>query len=83
MKIIIDETTYAGSPQEIVKDLMGLLFDQPDVTDAESYIRYIQGVYKSVFAEEMSLPNSDLDGRIRAMFAILEDVGYAEVLEYA
>jgi len=31
----------------------------------------------------MALPEADLDGRIRAMFAILEDAGLAEVIEYA
>ncbi len=83
MKIIIDETTYIGSPTGIVNELRRLLFDKPDVTDTESYIKHIQNTYKQVFNREMALPDAGIDGRIRAMFAILEEAGYAEVLEYA
>lgn len=83
MKIIADETIYEGTPEEIVGMLRELLFDRPDVTDTESYIRYIQGTYKRVFAQDMILPETKLDGRIRAMFAILEDAGLMEVVEYA
>ena len=83
MKVIIDETTYSGSPVEIVNELRKLLFNRPDVTDAEGYIHYIQDTYKRVFEQNMALPDAGLDGRIRAMFAILEDAGLAEVIEYA
>lgn len=83
MKIIADETIYEGTPEEIVGKLRELLFNRPDVTDTESYIRYIQGTYKRVFAQDMILPETKLDGRIRAMFAILEDEGLLEVAEYA
>lgn len=83
MKVIIDETTYSGSPVGIVNELQKLLFNRPDVTDAEGYIRYIQSTYKRVFEQNMALPDAGLDGRIRAMFAILEDAGLAEVIEYA
>ena len=82
MKIIIDETTYSGSPTDIVNELRKKLFNRPDVTDAEGYIRYIQDTYKRVFEQDMILPNADVDGRIRAMFAILEDAGLAEVIEH-
>ena len=83
MKVIIDETTYSGSPVGIVNELQKLLFNRPDVTDAEGYIRYSQSTYKRVFEQNMALPDAGLDGRIRAMFAILEDAGLAEVIEYA
>ena len=82
MKIIVDETKYEGTPEEIVGKLRELLFDKPDVMDAESYIRYIQATYKRVFERDMILPDTDLDGRIRAMFAILEEAELAEVIEY-
>ncbi|MDD3921209.1 MAG: hypothetical protein PHO41_08585 [Eubacteriales bacterium] len=82
MKIIVDEIKYEGTPEEIVGKLRELLFDRPDVTDTESYIRYIQGTYKRAFAQDMILPETKLDGRIRAMFAILEEAELAEVLEY-
>lgn len=83
MKIIADETIYEGTPEEIVGMLRELLFNRPDVTDTESYLRYIQGTYKRVFERDMALPEADLDGRIRAMFSILEDAGLMEVIEYA
>ena len=83
MKVIIEETTYIGSPSSVVNELRRLLFNRPDVTDAESYVRYIADTYRSVYNREMVLPDTDLDSRIRAMFAILEDNGLAEVLEYA
>jgi hypothetical protein len=66
-----------------VNELRRQLFFRPDVTDAESYVKYIQETYRRVYGKEMVLPDIDLDSRIQAMFAILEDHGLAEVLEYA
>lgn len=83
MKVIIEDNTYIGNPQAVVNELRRQLFFRPDVTDAESYVKYIQETYRRVYGKEMVLPNIDLDSRIQAMFAILEDHGLAEVLEYA
>lgn len=83
MKVIIEETTYIGSPLSVVNELRRQLFNRPDVTDAEGYVRYIQETYRRVYDRDMMLPDVDLADRIRAMFAILEDDGLAEVLEYA
>lgn len=83
MKIIIEDNTYIGNPQAVVNELRRQLFFRPDVTDAESYVKYIQETYRRVYGKEMVLPDIDLDSRIQAMFAILEDHGLAEVLEYA
>ena len=83
MKVIIEDNTYIGNPQAVVNELRRQLFNRPDVTDVESYVKYIQETYRRVYDRDMALPDTDLDSRIRAMFAILEDDGLAEVLEYA
>ena len=81
MKVIIEDNTYIGNPQAVVNELRRQLFNRPDVTDAESYVKYIQETYRRVYDRDMALPDTDLDSRIRAMFAILEYDGLAEVLE--
>lgn len=83
MKIIACDKTFEGSPREIIESLRELPLDIADIPDAEAYIRHIQRTYKMAYGKEMVLPDFDLDGRIRAMFAILEDAGLMEVVEYA
>lgn len=83
MKIVAYEQTFAGSPQDIIESLRGLLFDVADVPDTEAYIRHIQRTYKLAYNKDMVLPDTGLDGRIRAMFAMLEEAGLMEVLDYA
>lgn len=83
MKIVLDEATYEGTPSEIAENLRGLLFDAEIAPDAESYIQYIQNTYKRVFERDMTLPETDLDGRIGAMFTMLEEAGLMEAIEYA
>lgn len=82
MKICVYDRTFEGSPMEIVESLRQLLFNITDIPDAEAYIRHIKRTYQMAYNREMILPNVDLDGRIRAMFAILEEAELAEVLEY-
>ena len=83
MKIIIDGIAFSGSPTEIVDTLRELLFEETEPPDIEGYIAHIQNAYLKMLGREMILPQTTLDGRIRAMFAILEDAGLAEVIEYA
>lgn len=83
MKIVAYEQTFEGTPQGIVYSLRELLFDVADIPDAEGYIRHIRHTYECAFGREMALPDVGLDGRIRAMFAILEEAGLMETLEYA
>lgn len=83
MQIIIDGIAFSGSPTDIVDTLRELLFEETVPPDIEGYIAHIQHAYIQVFGREMVLPHATLDGRIRAMFAILEDVGLMEVIEYA
>lgn len=83
MKIIIDGMAFSGSPTDIVDTLRELLFEETEPPDIEGYIAHIQNAYLQVFGREMILPQAALDGRIRAMFAILEDSGLMEVVEYA
>lgn len=82
MKITAYGRTFEGSPQEIIESLRDLLLDAAYISDAEAYIRHIQRTYKMAYGKEMALPKTGLDGRIRAMFAILEDAGLMEVTEY-
>ena len=83
MKIVAYEQTFEGKPQGIVHSLRELLFNGADILDAEGYIRHIRRTYECVFGREMTLPDVGLDGRIRAMFAILEEAGLMEILDYA
>lgn len=83
MKIVAYEQTFEGTPQGIVHSLRELLFDVADIPDAEGYIRHIRRTYECAFGREMALPDVGLDGRLRAMFAILEEAGLMEILEYA
>ena len=83
MKIIIDGMVFNGSPTDIADMLRELLFEETEPHDTEGYIAHIQRAYLQVFGREMILPQATLDGRIRAMFAILEDAGLMEVIEYA
>ncbi len=83
MKIIIDGMVFNGSPTDIVDMLRELLFEETEPPDIEGYIAHIQKAYLQVFGREMILPQATLDGRIQVMFAILEDAGLMEVIEYA
>ncbi len=83
MKIIIDGIAFSGSPTDIVDTLRELLFEETEPPDIEGYISHIQNAYLQVFGREMILPQATLDGRIRAMCAMLEEAGLMEVVEYA
>lgn len=83
MKIVIDGIAFSGSPTDIVDALRELLFEETAPPDIEGYVAHIQHAYLQVFGREMVLPEVTLDGRIRAMFSILEGAGLMEVIEYA
>lgn len=81
MRICIDERTFEGTPQDIVEDLRELLLDPDIAPDNEAYIEHIKRSYERITGEEMLLPETGIDERIRAMFRELDAMGFMEVLD--
>ena len=81
MKIKIEEQEYEGTSIEIMDQLRGLVIDQLEFPDTESYIRFLQGNAMRTTGLDFPLPPGDPERQARAIFAQLAKVGALVLLE--
>ena len=81
MKICIEETTYTGSPIEILTHLRSLHFDADTFDGTEGYIRFMQRTIRRMTDEPCELPEGSTEERAAALIAVLGEIGALELME--
>ena len=81
MKICIEESTYEGTPIEILTQLRALHFDADTFGGTEGYIRYIQNTIRRMTEQPCMLPESSTGERAAALIRVLSEIGALELLE--
>ena len=81
MKICIEESTYEGTPIEILAQLRALHFDAGTFDGTEGYIRYMQNTIRRMTEQPCELPESSTEERAAALIHVLQEIGALELLE--
>ena len=77
MKICIEESTYEGTPIEILTQLRALHFDAGTFDGTEGYIRYMQNTIRRMTEQ----PDDSTEERAAALIHVLQEIGALELLE--
>ena len=77
MRICIEESTYDGTPIEILAQLRALHFD----AGTEGYIRYMQNTIRRMTEIPCELPAGSTEERAAALIRVLSEIGALELLE--
>ena len=81
MRICIEESTYEGTPIEILTQLRALHFDAGTFDGTEGYIRYMQNTIRRMTEQPCELPESSTEERAAALIHVLQEIGALELLE--
>ena len=81
MKICIEETTYTGTPVEILSQLRAMHFDAGTFDGMEGYIRYMQNTIRRMTEQPCELPEDSTEERAAALIRVLGEIGALELLE--
>ena len=81
MKICIEESTYSGSPSQILAQLRALHFDAGTFAGTEGYIRYMQNTIRRMTEQPCELPEGSTEERAAALIRVLGEIGALELLE--
>ena len=81
MKICIEETTYTGTPVEILSQLRAMHFDAGTFDGMEGYIRYMQNTIRRMTEQPCELPEGRTEERAAALIRVLGEIGALELLE--
>jgi len=81
MRICIEESTYEGTPIEILTQLRALHFDAGTFDGTEGYIRYMQNTIRRMTEQPCELPESSTGERAAALIRVLSEIGALELLE--
>jgi hypothetical protein len=81
MKICIEESTYEGTPIEILTQLRALHFDAGTFDGTEGYIRYMQNTIRRMTEQPCELPDDSTEERAAALIHVLQEIGALELLE--
>ena len=81
MKICIEESTYEGTPIEILAQLRALHFDAGTFDGTEGYIRYMQNTIRRMTETQCELPEGSTEERAAALIHVLGEIGALELLE--
>ena len=81
MKICIEESTYEGTPIEILTQLRAIHFDADTFDGMEGYIRYMQNTIRRMTERPCELPEDSTDERAAALIHVLHGIGALELLE--
>ena len=81
MKICIEETTYTGTPVEILSQLRAMHFDAGTFDGMEGYIRYMQSTIRRMTEQPCELPDGSTEERAAALIRVLGEIGALELLE--
>ena len=81
MRICIEESTYEGTPIEILAQLRALHFDAGTFDGTEGYIRYMQNTIRRMTEQPCELPESSTGERAVALIRVLGEIGALELLE--
>ena len=80
MRICIEESTYEGTPIEILAQLRAY-FDAGTFDGTEGYIRYMQNTIRRMTEQPCELPESSTGERAAALIHVLQEIGALELLE--
>lgn len=81
MRICIEESTYEGTPIEILAQLRALHFDAGTFDGTEGYIRYMQNTIRRMTEIPCGLPAGSTGERAAALIRVLSEIGALELLE--
>ena len=81
MRICIEESTYEGTPIEILAQLRAMHFDAGTFDGTEGYIRYMQNTIRRMTEQPCELPESSTGERAAALIRVLSEIGALELLE--
>ena len=81
MRICIEESTYEGTPIEILAQLRALHFDAGTFDGTEGYIRYMQNTIRRMTEQPCELPEGSTEERAAALIHVLQEIGALELLE--
>ena len=81
MRICIEESTYEGTPIEILAQLRALHFDADTFDGMEGYIRYMQNTIRRMTETQCELPEGSTEERAAALIHVLQEIGALELLE--
>ena len=81
MRICIEESTYEGTPIEILTQLRALHFDAGTFDGTEGYIRYMQNTIRRMTEQPCELPEGCTEERAAALIHVLGEIGALELLE--
>ena len=81
MRICIEESTYDGTPIEILAQLRALHFDAGTFDGTEGYIRYMQNTIRRMTEQPCELPEGSTEERAAALIRALSEIGALELLE--
>lgn len=81
MRICIEESTYEGTPIEILAQLRALHFDAGTFDGTEGYIRYMQNTIRRMTEQPCELPEGSTGERAAALIHVLQEIGALELLE--
>ena len=81
MRICIEESTYDGTPIEILAQLRALHFDAGTFDGTEGYIRYMQNTIRRMTEQPCELPDDSTEERAAALIHVLQEIGALELLE--
>ena len=81
MRICIEESTYEGTPIEILTQLRALHFDAGTFDGTEGYIRYMQNTIRRMTEQPCELPDDSTEERAAALIHVLQEIGALELLE--
>ena len=81
MRICIEESTYEGTPIEILAQLRAMHFDADTFDGTEGYIRYMQNTIRRMTEIPCELPEGGTEERAAALIHVLQEIGALELLE--
>ena len=81
MRICIEESTYEGTPIEILTQLRATHFDADTFDDPEGYIRYMQDTIRRMTEQPCKLPEGSTEERAAALIRVLGEIGALELWE--
>ncbi len=81
MKICIEESTYEGTPIEILAQLRALHFDAGTFDGTEGYIRYMQNTIRRMTEQPCELPEAARKNAQLRLFMYCSEIGALELLE--
>ena len=71
MRICIEESTYEGTPIEILTQLRAMHFDADTFDGMEGYIRYMQNTIRRMTETQCELPEGSTEERAAALLSLI------------